>query len=426
MIDDADPADRGSERPSIEHVLRTETPHVLGALVRRFGRFELAEDAVQEALLVAHRRWAQDRIPDEPRSWLIRVGYRRMIDQLRSEQAARRREADSARADPVLVDPTQPGPAVVEHDDSLDLLLLCCHPTLSEASQVALTLRAVGGLTTAEIARAYGTTETTMGTRISRAKQSLRRAGARFEIRDGDDAAARITAVMRVLYLIYNEGYTATSGESLTRTDLSSEAIRLARMLCTLLPADPEATGLLALMLLTEARREARTGPEAELVVLSDQDRSRWNNGQIAEGRDLIEGAWARRQIGPYQLQAAIAAVHVQSPRATETDWPQIAALYLWLEHLQPTAPVRLSRAVAVGQAFGPRRGLALLDELDREQALSDDPLVTHRVHAVRAHLLEQLGEVQRARAEFRAAANLTTNDIERRYLLRRADGAEP
>jgi RNA polymerase sigma factor (sigma-70 family) len=415
-----------AETRRIEHMLRNETPHVLGALVRRFGRFELAEDAVQEALIVASRQWPDKGVPDEPRSWLIRVGYRKMIDLIRSEQAAHRREEDAAYADPVLVDPSRPGPAVVDHDDSLQLLLLCCHPALSEVSQVALTLRAVGGLTTDEIAHAYGTTESTMGTRISRAKQTLTKAGARFEMRDEDDVTGRLPVVMKVLYLIFNEGYTATAGHRLTRTDLTAEAIRLARMLHGLLPGDAEVAGLLALMLLTEARRAARTDPHQELVVLSEQDRTGWDETLITEGRELIEQAWSQERVGPYQLQAAIAATHAQARTAAETDWPQIAALYLWLERLQPTAPVRLSRTVAVAHAFGPRRGLALLDQLDRDHHITDDPLVAQRTHAVRAHLLDQLGDHDRADDEFSAAAALTQNEAERRYLRRRTHRPAP
>ncbi|WP_166852960.1 RNA polymerase sigma factor [Isoptericola sp. BMS4] len=410
----------------VEHVLRDQAPHVLGALVRRFGRFELAEDAVQEALLVAVRRWPDEGVPDEPRSWLIRVGYRKMIDLIRSEQASRRREEDAAHADPVLVHPTQPAPAVVDHDDSLHVLLLCCHPSLSEASQVALTLRAVGGLSTTEIARAYGATETTMGTRISRAKQTLRRSGARFHIVDDDDLAGRVVVAMRVLYLIFNEGYTATAGDRLTRVDLTAEAVRLTRMLHTLLPDEAEVAGLLALMLLTDARRDARADPRDGLVVLAEQDRSRWDREMIAEGRRLIDGVWRLELVGPYQLQAAIASTHAQAQSWRDTDWPQIAALYLWLERLEPTAPIRLSRVVAVAQAFGPRRGLALLDQLDREHRLTDDPLVAQRAHAVRAHLLDRLGEHDRADDEYRAAADLTENATERRYLHRRVHRPAP
>ncbi|MGJ3509052.1 RNA polymerase sigma factor [Enemella sp. A6] len=402
----------------IEDVLREQAPHVLGALVRRFGRFELAEDAVQEALLIASQRWPEEGIPDEPRSWLIRVGYRKMVDLIRSEQASHRREQDVAHSDPVLVDPTQPAPVIIKHDDSLYVLLLCCHPSLSEVSQVALTLRAVGGLTTEEIANAYGSTVTTMGTRISRAKQTLKKSGARFHILDDEDLAGRVAVAMRILYLIFNEGYTATGGDRLTRIDLTTEAIRLTRMLHNLLPDEPEVAGLLALMLLTEARRDARTDLRERLIALPEQDRSRWNRSMITEGRRLIDDAWGRERIGPYQLQAAIASTHTQAVSAQTTDWPQIAALYLWLERLLPTAPVRLGRVVAVAEAFGPRRGLALLDQLDRDHRLTEDPLIRRRTHAVRAHLLDRIGDRDRAAVEYRIAAELTTNDVERRYLF--------
>ncbi|CRK50813.1 RNA polymerase ECF-subfamily sigma factor [Rhodococcus sp. RD6.2] len=405
----------------IEDVLRAETPHVLGALVRRFGRFALAEDATQEALLAASRTWTAATVPEEPRSWLIRVGYRKMIDLIRSEQASRRREEEFAYSAAVHVDADQTGPVLDECDDSLHLLFLCCHPALGETSQVALTLRAVGGLTTAEIAHAYGTTEATMGTRISRAKQTLKRARARFEIRADEDLAARTATVMRVLYLVFNEGYTASAGDELSRADLTAEAIRLTRMLCTQVPDDPEAIGLLSLMLSTEARRTARTDTDDELVPLAEQDRFRWDTRLTVEGTRLIEQAWAHNHVGPYQLQAAIASTHTQAKTAAETDWPQIAALYLWLERLQPTAPVRLGRVVAVAHAFGPRRGIALLDEIDRTHHITDDPLVAQRARAVRAHLLDQLGDGAGARKQFRAAAELTANDRERRYLLRRA-----
>ncbi|MGH3705345.1 MAG: RNA polymerase sigma factor, partial [Agromyces sp.] len=365
---------------AIEHLLRSEAPQVLGAIVRRFGRFDVAEDAVQEALIAASRQWPTEGVPDEPRSWLIRVAYRRMIDLLRSERAAHRREEAVAAADPSIFDPTAPGPGVVDHDDSLHLLVLCCHPALSTASQIALTLRAVGGLTTAEIAHAYGVSEPTMAVRISRAKQQLKRAGARFELPPGGDLRGRIEAVMRVLYLIFNEGYTVSSGDELGRRDLAEEAIRLARMLQRMLPGEPEPEGLTALMLLTEARRAARTDAGGALVPMADQDRGRWDAEMIEEGKALIERAWGRRSIGTYQLQAAIAAVHVEAVSDDETDWPQIAALYLGLEQLEPTAPVRLSRVVAVAHAYGVQRGLALLDDLDRAHGLSVDPLVSGRV----------------------------------------------
>lgn len=409
-----------SDGRRIEDLLREEAPQVLGALVRRFGRFDAAEDATQEALLAAYRTWPTDGVPAEPRSWLIRVGYRKLVDLLRSEDADRRREHDWIAGDPRLVNPTEPGPAVVHGDDSLELLVLCCHPALSAPSQIALTLRAVGGLTTAEIAHAYGVTETTMATRISRAKQSLKKAGARFELGDAGDLSQRITAVERVLYLIFNEGYTATAGPDLTRVDLTSEAIRLTRLLVSSRPDDPEAHGLLALMLLTEARRSARQLDDG-LVPLEDQDRAGWDRRLIEEGTRLIEAAWAREAVGAYQLQAAIGAVHANAATAADTDWPQIAALYLWLERLEPTNPIRLSRVVAVARAFGARRGLALLDELDRTHSLTADPLTALRAHIVRAHLLDELGDHDAARSGFASAEQLATNDVEKRYLAERA-----
>ncbi|CAM3142603.1 RNA polymerase sigma factor [Stackebrandtia soli] len=416
------PSSGDENRTNVEHLLRGEAPQVLGALVRRFGRFDVAEDAVQEAFLAASRQWRDDGTPDDPRAWLIRVAYRRMIDRLRSEQAERRRQLTVAHTDPRSYAPERPGPAAIERDDSLNLFLLCCHPVLSVASQIALTLRAVGGLRTVEIAHAYGVTEQTMGTRISRAKQQLKRSGARFELTDADDARRRVDTVMRVLYLVFNEGYTTSAGNELSRADLTLEAIRLSRMLCELMPQSSEAQGLLALMLLTEARRPARMDVDHELVPMSDQDRGRWDRDMIAEGVTLIEAAWRRDQVGGYQLQAAIAAVHAEATGTEDTDWPQIAALYLWLERLEPTAPVRLSRVVAVAHAYGPQRGLALLDELDRAHGLSESPLVTGRVPAVRAHLLDLVGERARARDEYLSAAERTGNTVEQRYLRRRAE----
>ncbi|MEV5554838.1 sigma-70 family RNA polymerase sigma factor [Nonomuraea wenchangensis] len=405
----------------VEHLLRTEAPQVLGALVRRFGHFDVAEDAVQEALLAASRTWVVDGVPDDPRSWLIRVGYRRMVDLLRSEQARRRREHEAGVAELAMGEPARQARPPQETDDSLALLLLCCHPALSATSQVALTLRAVGGLTTAEIAHAFGTTEPTMGTRISRAKQQLARAGARFTPPTGADRDSRMAAVTQVLYLIFNEGYTASAGDELARVDLTREAIRLTRMLRGSLPDDPEVTGLLALMLLTESRRPARTGGDDELVPLEEQDRTRWDPGLIHEGTELIDSVWSRREVGPYQLQAAIAAVHAAAATPERTDWPQIAALYVWLERLTPTAPVRLSRVVAVAQAYGPGRGLALLDDLNRRHRLDQEPLTRRRERAVRAHLLQMTGDAAGAARLYREAAALTGNQVEQRYLLDRA-----
>ncbi|MBG6100511.1 RNA polymerase sigma factor [Micromonospora vinacea] len=406
--------------PDVEYLLRTEAPQVLGALVRRFGHFDIAEDAVQEALLAASRMWPADGVPENPRSWLIRIGYRRMVDLLRTDQARRRRERHAGLSELAMRDPSRRTGPAPETDDSLTLLLLCCHPALSPTSRVALTLRAVGGLTTTEIAHAYGTTENTTGARISRAKQQLARAGARFTPPTDADRDSRLNAVMQVLYLIFNEGYTASTGDELARVDLTREAIRLTRMLRDALPGDPEVTGLLALMLLTESRRAARTDGD-ELVPLDEQDRTRWDHELIREGTELIDSVWPRREIGAYQLQAAIAAVHTAAASPDRTDWPQIAALYLGLEHLSPTAPVRLSRVVAVAHAYGPARGLALLDNLNRSYHLDEEPLTRQRERAIRAHLLEMTGDTAGAATWYREAAALTQNQVEQRYLQRRA-----
>ncbi|MEV7517928.1 RNA polymerase sigma factor [Streptomyces diastaticus] len=408
----------------VEHLLRTEAPQVLGALTRRFGRFDVAEDAVQEALIAAGQRWPAEGVPQDPRSWLIRVGHRRMVDLLRAEQARHRREQEVGRTELVLGTRAAPAGGT---DDSLTLLLLCCHPRLSPVSRVALTLRAVGGLTTAEIARAYGTSEATMGTRISRAKQRLVRSGARFVPATDTDRRDRTEAVMRVLYLIFNEGYTAGSGEALARRDLSEEAVRLARLLHAADPEDAEAAGLLALMLLVESRHAARTDADGALVPLESQDRTRWDQELIREGTLLLDAVWDARGsgTGPYRLQAAIAALHAQAPAPELTDWPRIAVLHLWLERLTPTAPVRLSRVVAVARAFGPTRGLTLLDTLCRRHALDRDPLVRHHERAVRAHLTRATGDTARAAALYREAAALTANGAERRYLLTEAERAD-
>ncbi|WP_280467284.1 RNA polymerase sigma factor [Nocardia cyriacigeorgica] len=406
--------------PEIEDLLRAEAPQVLGALVRRFGRFDIAEDAVQEALLAAARSWPAEGVPEGPRSWLIRVAYRRMVDLLRSDQARKRRELEAGAAELAMADPARAAQAGGT-DDSLTLLLLCCHPALGHTSQVALTLRAVGGLTTAEIAHAYGASEATMGTRISRAKQQLAKAGARFALPTGDDRDSRMAAVLQVLYLIFNEGYTATAGADLTRVDLTAEAIRLTRMLHATLPGDAEVTGLLALMLLTESRRAART-EAGELVPLDQQDSAQWNRDMIAEGTALIDSVWNRAPAGPYQIQAAIAAVHAAAEPG-HTDWAQIAMLYLWLERLTPTPPVQLARVVAVAHAHGPERGLALLDDLNQRYHLDSNPLTRQREHAVRAHLLQQVGDSTTAAELFRRAAELTGNQVEQRYLRDKADG---
>ncbi|WP_369431836.1 RNA polymerase sigma factor [Tsukamurella strandjordii] len=406
------PSQRGA---AMEAILRAEAPNVVGALARRFGRFDAAEDATQEAMIAAARHWPADGIPDDPRSWLIRVGYRRMVDLIRAQAADRRRAEEYTASWP------EAGLALAV-DDSLHVLLLCCHPALSATSRVALTLRAVGGLTTAEIAHAHGVTEQTMAVRISRAKQQLRKAGARFEFAAGDDLVARVQTVRKVLYLVFNEGYTATAGAELVRTDLAAEAIRLARLLHRQVPDDPESTGLLALMLLTHARRAARVDADGALVPLAEQDRTRWDRPMIDEGTALIEQAWAQGPVGAYRLQAAIAAVHAEAPSDAQTDWPQIAALYLALEHLEPGGPVMLARAVAVAHAYGAQPALDLLDTLDRAHGLLEHPLTAHRARAVRAHLLARSGAGEQARTEFLAAADLTANDVEARYLHGKAD----
>ncbi|HEU5155489.1 MAG TPA: sigma-70 family RNA polymerase sigma factor [Streptosporangiaceae bacterium] len=403
----------------IEQLLRRLAPRVLAALARHYGNFETAEDAVQEALLTAATRWPAGGVPADPLGWLITVASRRMIDQLRSEQAGRRREElIGARTPPEeLLAPAADADGVRAEDDTLILLMLCCHPSLTAPSQLALTLRAVGGLTTAEIARAFLVPETTMAQRISRARQRIKAAGATFRLPPEDERADRLRVVLHVLYLIFNEGYTATSGPDLYRTELTGEAIRLTRLVHRALPGDGEVAGLLALMLLTDARRPARTRPDGSLVPLAEQDRARWNREYIDEGLALITRTLAHAPLGPYQLQAAIAAVHAEAARAEDTDWPQIVELYRLLAQLAPGPMVALGHAVAVAMARGPAAGLALLEPLDADDRLSRH----HRLHAVRAHLLEMAGAHEAALASYRRAARLTTSLPERRYLSSRA-----
>jgi RNA polymerase sigma factor (sigma-70 family) len=387
-------------------------------VTRRYGHFDTAEDATQEALLAAAARWPEDGVPDNPRAWLITVASRRLTDLLRSEQARQRREEGAARwaLPSERLSPAADRPAT-DADDTLILLFLCCHSALSPASQIALTLRAVGGLTTAEIARAFLVPEATMTRRVSRAKQRIRDSGVPFAMPPADERGQRLGAVLHVLYLIFNEGYASTSGPSLHRTELSAEAIRLARMVHRLLPDDGEVTGLLALMLLTDARRPARTGPAGELVPMAEQDRSRWKAQDIAEGVALITDALPRGPTGPYQLQAAIAAVHDEAPSAEATDWPQIVALYELLRRTSDNPVVALNHAVAVAMAKGPAAGLDLLGGLADDQRIADD----HRLHAVRAHLLELAGDHAGARDAYQAAARRTTNLPQQRYLNDRA-----
>lgn len=399
----------------IQELLRRLTPQVFGAIVRRYGHFDTAEDATQEALIAAAMQWPQDGLPDNPRAWLITVASRRMIDLLRSEQARQRREATVAQwtlPDQRLA--TAADRPAADADDTLILLFMCCHPSLSSASQIALTLRAVGGLTTAEVARAFLVSEETMTRRISRAKQQIKASGLPFRMPPAAERAHRHGTVLHVLYLIFSEGYASTAGPSLYRTELVAEAIRLARMLHRLLPADGEVTGLLALMLLTEARRPGLTRADGELVPLAEQDRARWERQLISEGVALITDALRRSRLGEYQLQAAIAAVHDQAPSCADTEWPQIVALYGLLEQMSDNPMVRLNRAVAVAMASGPADGLARLVGID---ALGDH----HRLHSVRAHLLEMAGNVGAALDEFHTAAERTNNLRERDYLTMRA-----
>jgi RNA polymerase sigma factor (sigma-70 family) len=406
-----------STHPAVEDLLRRLAPQVLGVLVRRYGRFDLCEDAVQEALLAAAVQWPDQGLPENPWAWLITVASRRLMDQLRSEQARRLREDTAAARVPadesVAPDDEQPS----DSDDTLTLLFLCCHPALSPASQLALTLRAVGGLTTAQIASAFLVPEATMAQRVSRAKQSIKAAGGRFEPPPEDERADRLRVVLHVLYLIFNEGYTASSGPDLQRVELTREAIRLTREVHRLLPEDGEVAGLLALMLLTDARRPARTRPDGALVPLTEQDRGLWNQESIREGVALVTDALARAPLGPYQLQAAIGAVHAKAARAEDTDWPQIVALYELLERLSPNPMVTLNHAVAVAMVQGPQAGLDLLATLDADDRIAEH----HRLDAVRAHLLEMAGDLTAARSGYRTAARRTTSLPERRYLEGRA-----
>ena len=408
----------------VEGLLRELAPQVLGVLVRRYGQFDLCEDAVQEALLAAAVQWPADGVPERPRGWLVTVASRRMTDQVRGESARRRREEAVAAASPAdeLVAPGADADLPAAADDTLTLLFLCCHPALSPPTQVALTLRAVGGLTTAQVARAFLVPEATMAQRISRAKQTIKAAGARFAMPPPTERAERLRVVLQVLYLIFNEGYTASSGPDLQRAHLTTEAIRLARELHRLLPGDGEVAGLLALLLLTDARRPARSRPDGSLVPLAEQDRSRWDAAAIAEGVALITSALARAPIGPYQLQAAIAAVHDEAARADDTDWRQILVLYELLAQVAPSPVVTLNHAVALAMVRGPQAGLELLATLDSDGRMAG----THRLEAVRAHLLELAGDTAAARERYRAAARRTTSLPEQRYLEGRAARLEP
>ena len=393
---------------AVEDLLRAEAPQVLAALLRRYDDFAAAEDAVQDALIAAATQWPREGVPDYPRGWLIQVANRRMLDTLRSELARRRREEHH---------PIEEPPPVPDRDDTLVLLFLCCHPALKPSAAIALTLRAVGGLTTAEIAGAYLIPEATMAQRISRAKLKIKESGVPFRLPTPAERSARLAAVLHVLYLIFNEGYTSSTGPDLRRSDLSTEAIRLTRGLHALLPADPEVAGLLALMLLTDARRDARTGPAGELIPLTEQDRSRWDQSQIAEGVALVTAALPRGPVGPYQVQAAINAVHDEAPTAEETDWPQLLALYGVLRGMTDNPMVALNHAVAFAMVHGAAAALDLLTTLAADKRIAHH----HRLHAVRAHLLEMAGRKEAAAEEYRKAANHTASVPEQRYLTLRA-----
>ena len=403
---------------SVEGLLRQLAPEVLGVLLRRHSQFDACEDAVQEALLAAALQWPSEGVPEHPRAWLITVASRRLTDAWRAEHARRDREdADFAAMPASELRAPAPGDEVPSGDDTLALLFLCCHPSLSPSSQLALTLRAVGGLTTAEIARAFLVPDATMGQRISRAKATIKDAGGNFAMPPDDERDARMKVVLHVLYVIFNEGYTATSGPSLQRRDLATEAIRLTRLVHRLLPADGEVAGLLALMLLTEARHAARTGPDGSLIPLAEQDRSLWRDDLIREGTELIAATLPRARLGPYQLQAAIAAVHAEAASPGETDWPQVLALYELLERVAPNPMATLNRAVALAMVHGPHAGLDLLATLDGDERLAGH----HRLTSVRAHLLELAGDTAAAREAFKLAAKQTTSVPEQRHLERRA-----
>jgi RNA polymerase sigma factor (sigma-70 family) len=397
--------------------LRELAPQVLGAVIRRFRDFTAAEDAVQEALFAAAVQWPREGLPDSPRAWLIQVASRRMTDHMRSELARRQRETAAAMEQPGSVEPAAGIENETDQDDTLILLFMCCHPALTPSSAIALTLRAVGGLTTAEIGNAFLVPEATMAQRISRAKQSIKASGVPFRMPTRQERTARLRAVLHVLYLIFNEGYTSSVGPRVERRELSREAIRLTRAVYTVLPDDGEVAGLLALMLLTDARRVARTGPAGELIPLTKQDRTLWDQKQISEGVALISATLSKGSIGAYQLQAAIAAVHDEAARAEDTDWPQILALYDLLKRMSDNPMVVLNHAIAAAMVHGPSKGLELLNALDADGRLNGH----HRLDAVRAHLLELAGDHQSAIAHYRTAAGRTTSLPERNYLITQA-----
>lgn len=403
--------------PSTEHLLRELAPQVLGAVMRRHRNLGACEDAVQEALIAAATQWPGEGLPQNPRGWLLQVALRRMTDHVRSEIARRNREAVAMEDSSLVVAPVIYSEAEIDPDDTLVLLFMCCHPSLSPPSAIALTLRAVGGLTTGEIAKAFLVPEATMAQRISRAKQSVKTSDVAFEMPEASERAQRLSSVLHVLYLIFNEGYTTSSGTELQRTDLSSEAIRLTRLLQKLVPANGEVLGLLALMLLTDARRAARTGPNGELIPLDEQDRLLWDKAMIAEGVTLVTAAFAQGAVGEYQLQAAIAALHDEAPRVEDTDWPQIQALYGVLMRMSDNPMAIMNHAIAAAMVHGPAKGLELLAPLESDERLRGN----HRLDAVRAHLLERAGDRDAAVKLYQAAATRTSSIPERNYLMLKA-----
>jgi predicted RNA polymerase sigma factor len=402
---------------STEHLLRELAPQVLGAVMRRYRNLSSCEDAVQEALIAAAAQWPDEGVPHNPRGWLLQVALRRMTDHVRSEIARRNREAVAMEDLPVVVAPTMYSEPEIDPDDTLVLLFMCCHPSLSAPSAIALTLRAVGGLTTGEIAKAFLVPEATMAQRISRAKQSVKTSDVAFQMPEASERAERLGSVLHVLYLIFNEGYTTSSGADLQRTDLSMEAIRLARLVVNLAPGDGEAIGLLALMLLTDARRLARSGPNGELIPLDEQDRGLWDKEIIAEGVALVSAAFSRGVVGEYQLQAAIAALHDEASRVEDTDWAQIQALYGVLMRMSDNPMAVMNHAIAAAMVHGPTKGLELLASLEKDERLRGN----HRLDAVRAHLLERSGDRDAAVKLYQAAAAKTSSIPEKNYLMLKA-----
>lgn len=405
--------------PIFEDLLRELAPQVLGAVVRRFRDFAAAEDAVQEALLAAAVQWPQQGVPENPRGWLIHVAARRMTDAIRADLARRRRETEVA-AEAFESEPVVPAPdsgEAEEQDDTLLLFFMCCHPSLTRPSAIALTLRAVGGLTTAEIAHAFLVPEATMAQRISRAKKQIKTSGFGFTVPTEAERTVRLDAVLHVLYLIFSEGYVTSGGPSLQRRDLANEAVRLGRMLHRTLPDDAEVEGLLALMLLTDARRHARTDADGELIPLDKQDRTLWDRAAIGDGTALLTRALSRGAVGPYQLQAAIAALHDEAATPGDTDWPQILSLYSLQLRVSDNPIVRLNHAVATAMVQGPQAGLELLERLAADERMAGN----HRLDAARAHLFEKGGDPGRAVAHYLAAAERTTSIPERNYLRAQA-----